>query len=163
MKVLNTIFLSVITLLLAGCAGFGMQPNDGSMVIAQVHHIFTEDEYQSVAAANNPANDYQKNVIFPMMRAGINEGVTLEDVLEGRFVISMCKCGAQCYARYPTLLPNNTSPAKYDVVKLETGITDWHSQDREMTYTLSSFISLLDIPWDNRPESRSCNPAEWPT
>lgn len=184
----NTVFLCILLLALSGCAS--TPPGEGQVVLAEVNRIISADEYQMFKNGMPPSNPYQAKMVFPMIKAGIRQGVTLDDVQQGRFVICACRCGAvdYCVAKYPILLPKNVilgecfNLAHGDcaegelpdaLIELETGSPSWYDSDNTDTYKLSNFRRHIVMPYEDWPRKTKfeqvyksglpdCEPTNWP-
>ena len=190
-RLIRSIFLLltiIVHLWLSACAS--APPGEGSNVLTEVHRIISVEEYQMIKKGIPPSSPYQKKVVFPIIKAGINHGVTLEDVRQGRFVICSCRCSAvdYCLANYPILLPNNVILGECfnlvhgncaegelpdDLIELETASPSWGDSDNTASYKLSKFRRHVVMPYEDWPRTYKyerfykfgppdCEPVNWP-
>jgi hypothetical protein len=106
------------------------------------------EEYRQALPGASPFRGYYHDYIV----AGIEAGVTLQDVRQGRFILAECDVGPGYTKTIPVLLPPN--PKRSGYVELE--YTDTNPNKPR----LATFRRYIERPWPERVRAgyQFCNP-----
>jgi len=126
---------------MVGLLGCATAPTNGAIVNARVSIVVSEKlfkQYENLKYSTHLAQ---------AIKDGINEGVSIEDVREGRFILCNCRYGSKSGSWFKVKLPKNIHLNIGDYIELEAGIESWKGHPG----TLSTYRRVLPTGGEGRP------------
>lgn len=164
---IKLIFALLINLFLIACGG--LPPKNGEVVYARIVTIYSEERFKQAQTDRDSFKGFFGKRTLAMFDAAVREGLTVEDIKNGRLVAVDCSCGAGCYQELPLTLPEGVNPVIYsDLLKVQIGRNDWVSPEITYRFATAKFLKKIDIPSENWVRYQGnhermpvCFPDEW--